>query len=131
VADGEAQPLQPGDEVTSGVLYRRIYPDKHYFKAAEGRATSLNFLPDRDDPEQAISMFRAAETTPSEVLEDHDRFGLLELGAETFWALGLRVIYTPQWGKGHVSVLGFTKRKEQPRRDAAFAAHVLIAPTLL
>jgi hypothetical protein len=128
VADGDSPPLREGDEVTSGVLYRRIYPDPNFFK--DGRATSLNFLPDRRDPSMEVSMYRAAENTPSDVLEGHEGFGLLEIGVENLYALGLRVIYTPQWGKGHVSVLGFRKKPEQPRRDAAFASHVQIPPRL-
>jgi len=31
-------------------------------------------------------MFMAAEGTPSEVLDEHERFGLLEIGAEILWA---------------------------------------------
>lgn len=132
MAAGEPQPLRAGDEVTSGGLYRRILPHRDYFKFGDerepSRATSLNFLPDSADDDSAVSMFRAAETSPSEVLEGHNGYGLLEIGVEVLWALGMRVVYTPQWGKGHVSVYGFTK-KAQPRRDAAYASHVLIPPT--
>jgi hypothetical protein len=124
----DADPLKDGQEVHSGVLYRRIYPHRDYFKRPpENRPTSYNFLPDKDDE---VSMFRAAETTPSEVLEGHERFGLLEIDAEVLYGLGARVIYTPQWGKGHVDVCGFTKRDDQPRRNAAFGSRVLIVPTL-
>ncbi len=118
-----------GDEVVAGALYRRIYPSGNYFKPPpENRPTSLNFLPDTG--EEYVSMFRAAETTPSEVLEGHEGFGLLEIDAEVLWALGKRVIYQPAYGKGHVGVRGFTKRDEQARRDAAFASRLLIRPTL-
>lgn len=118
-----------GDEVRSGPLYRRIYPHRNYFKPPpESRPTSLNFLPDRG--EEYVSMFMAAETTPSEVLEGHEGFGLLQIDAETLWGLGKRVIYQPEFGKGHVGVWGFTKKDEQARRDAAFASRVLIPPTL-
>jgi hypothetical protein len=128
VADAAA-PLDDGQDVTSGVLYRRILPHRDYYKAPpENRATSLNFLNDRG--EDSLSTFRAAETTPSEVLEGHDGFGLLEIGAEILWGLGLRVIYTPRWGKGHVSVYGFTKQDGQARRNAAIASRVIIPPVL-
>lgn len=118
-----------GDEVPSGALYRRIYPHRDYFKPPpENRPSSLNFLPDSN--ETNLSLYRAAEVTPSEVLTGHDGFGLLEIDAETLWALGVRVIYLPSKGKGHVGVFGFTKRDAQPRRDAAIASRVLIAPAL-
>lgn len=95
----DAAPLRDGDEVTSGALYRRIPPLKDYFKPPpENRATSLNFLPDR--AEEYVSMFRAAETSASDVLTDHDGFGLLEIDAEKLWALGLRVIYRPLVARG-------------------------------
>jgi hypothetical protein len=80
VADTTAPP-QEGDEVTSGVLYRRIFPNRDYFKPPpENRITSLNFLPAKGEAD--VSMYRAAETTPSEVLEGHEGFGLLMLDAE-------------------------------------------------
>jgi hypothetical protein len=118
-----------GDDVPSGALYRRIYPHRDYFKPPpENRPTSLNFLPDKN--EAYLSMFRAAEVSPSEALANHEGFGLLEINAETLWAIGVRVIYQPSKGKGHVGVSGFTKKDAQPRRDAATAARVLIAPRL-
>jgi len=78
-----------GDEIPSGALYRRIFPHRDYFK--ENRATSLNFLPDRN--ETHLSLYRAAEVTPSEVLANHDGFGLLEVDAETLWACGSLRLY--------------------------------------
>jgi hypothetical protein len=118
-----------GDEVHSGSLYRRIFPDKDYYKGPpQNRPTSANFMPGRSDP--YLSMYRAAETTPSEMLAGHDRFGLCEIDAEVLWGMGLRVTYEPTYGKGHVGVWGFTKKNDQARRDAAYAARVLIPPTL-
>ena len=128
----DATSYKEGDEVHTGVLYRRIYPHRDYYKATvtPARATSVNFLPD-DDPEAPyVSMYRAAETTPSEVLEGHERYGLLEIDAEKLWALGKRVTYEPKWGKGHVGVWGFRREDDQPRRDAAFASRVIVPPML-
>jgi hypothetical protein len=120
---------QDGDEVQAGVLYRRIYPRRDYYKPPpENRPTSLNFLPDRG--EEYVSMFRAAETTPSEVLEGHDGFGILAIDAEVLRGMRKRVIYQPEYGKGHVGVWGFTKKDEQGRRDAAFASRVVIPPRI-
>lgn len=128
MADTTAPP-QEGDEVTSGVLYRRIFPNRDYFKPPpENRITSLNFLPAKGEAD--VSMYRAAETTPSEVLEGHDGFGLLMLDAEQLWGIGKRVVYTPKFGKGHVSVYGFSKQDEQARKDAAFSSRLLISPAL-
>lgn len=116
-----------GQEVPSGPLYRRIFPDPSYYKPPpEDRATSLNFLPDRGD--EYVSMFLAAEVTLSEVLDGHERFGLLEINAEILWGLGCRVTYEPKYGKGHVGVWRFTKRDDQRRRNAAIAARVLVRP---
>jgi hypothetical protein len=123
--------LREGDEVHSGILYRWIYPHSHYYKAKDNppRPSSVVFLPDGGtDP--SVSMFRAAETTPSEVLEGHEGYGLLEIDAEKLWALGKRVTYEPKHGKGHVGVRTFSKRDDQPRRDAAFASRVIVPPTL-
>lgn len=91
--------LREGDEVHSGILYRRIFPHSFYYKAKDNppRPTSVNFLPD-SGPDPSVSMYRAAETTPSEVLEGHDGFGLLEIDAEKLWGLGKRVTYEPQYG---------------------------------
>lgn len=95
-----------GDEVTSGALYRRIFPNRNYFKGPpDNRPTSLNFLPDRGEP--YLSMFRAGEISASDALEGHDGFGVLEIDAEKLWALGKRVTYEPAYGKGHVGVWGF------------------------
>ena len=120
-----------GDEVHSGVLYRRIFPHRDYYRDKDNppRPTSVNFLPD-GGPDPSVSMYRAAETTPSEVLEGHDGFGILEIDAEIFWGIGKRVTYEPKHGKGHVAVRTFTKRDDQPRRDAAFASRVIVPPTL-
>jgi hypothetical protein len=116
-----------GNEVTSGGLYRRIFPHPDWFK--DGRPTSYNFLPDRGEDD--LSLFRAAEKSTSEMLENHDGFGLLEIEAAVLWGLGKRVIYSPsRGGKGHVSVFGFSKKDAQSRRDAAFASRLLIAPTI-
>lgn len=121
----DATTYKDGDEVHSGALYRRIFPHRDYFK--DGRATSLNFLPDRG--ETSLSLYRVAETTPSDVLTGHDGFGLLEIDAEVLWALGVRVIYQGSRDKGHVGAFGFTK-SAQPRRDAALASRVLQSPTI-
>ena len=124
MADGT---YQEGDEVTTGGLYRRIYPHSDFFK--DGRPTSFNFLPDRG--EEDVSLYRAAERTPSEMLEGHERFGLLEIEAAALWAMGKRAIYTPsKGGPGHVSAYGFTKKDAEPRRNAAVSARVLIPPTI-
>lgn len=121
--------FREGDDVPSGPLYRRIYPHPDYYKAPpEDRATSLNFLPDRGEP--YVSMYRAAEVTPSAVLEGHDGFGLLAIDAEVLWGLGCRVTYEPRYGKGHVGVWEFAKNDAQRRRNAAIAARVLVRPQL-
>ena len=118
---------QEGDQVTTGGLYRRIYPNRDYYK--DNRATSNNFVPDRGEDD--VSLYRAAERSPSEVLEGHENFGLLEIEAAVLWAMGKRVIYTPsKGGKGHVSAYGFTKKDAEPRRNAAVASRVLIPPTI-
>lgn len=118
---------EEGDEVHAGVLYRRIYPHRDYFK--DGRATSMNFLPRRGEDD--ISLYLMAEKSASEMLEGHAAFGLLEIDAGVLWGAGRRVIYTPsKGGKGHVSAYGFTKRDEQARRDAAFASRVVVLPTI-
>ena len=122
----DATSYKDGDEVRSGALYRRIFPHRDFFK--DGRPTSLNFLPDRGEP--SLSLYRAAEVSPSDVLTGHDGFGLLEIDAEVLWAIGCRVIYEGSIDKGHVGAVGFTKRDAQPRRDAGTASRVLQPPTI-
>jgi len=75
-----------GDQVTTGGLYRRIFPNRDFYK--DNRATSYNFVPDTG--EEDLSLYRAAERTPSEMLEGHDQFGLLEIEAAVLWAWGRR-----------------------------------------
>jgi hypothetical protein len=122
--------LNEGDEVHAGALYRRIYPHRDYFK--DDRPTSMNFLPPSKPPakKDLLSFHRAAEVAPSDMLDGHENFGLLEIDAERLWAIGKRVIYTPSKGKGHCDVHGFNKKDGQSRRDAAFASRVVAAPTI-
>ena len=88
-----------GQDVPTGLLYRRIFPDSSYYRPPPGeRATSLNFLPDKGD--DYLSMYLADEVTPEEVLDGHERFGLLGIDAETLWSLGCRVTYEPETFKG-------------------------------
>ena len=75
-------------------------------------------------------MSLASEVTIPEALAGLDAYGLVRIDVVWLWNHGQRVIYDPEWGRGHIAVYGFTKKDEQGRRDAAFASTVLIEPTI-
>lgn len=118
---------EPGDLISTGKLYRRIFPGEHYFK--DGRPTSLVFLPDSD--ESGVSAHLAELASAEEVLTDHANFGLAEISVETVIQKGLRVIFDPKENQpGHVEIVGQVKIKQIKARELSRACTVLISPTI-
>lgn len=97
--------LQPNDPVTTGILYRRIYPDHASFQ--NGQATSAAFNLKKGD--LGISAHLAALTSPEEVLAQAPdaNFGLAEISVEDVIRLGFSVKFDPRQGEpGHVIICG-------------------------
>lgn len=114
----------PGDLITSGKIYRRIYPHQNYY--AHGKVTSQAF--DRRRGDDHLSMALASLTTPEELLIGHDGYGVLEIDIADLIAEGLEVRFDPseEEGPAHVQVRGELTRSV--RKKLASRAHVVIAP---
>lgn len=118
---------EPGQLITTGVLYRRIFPHKNYFDLQAGRPTRQVF--DRGKNEH-LSMAITFKTSPSEVLRGHDDYGLCEIDAEVLIAEGLEVRYAPseQEGDAHVAIIG--PLGQGVRHRLARRARVIVAPRI-
>lgn len=97
--------LQDGDSVPAGYLLFRVIPnDQAHWVQEERRATGFNFCP--STTQEHLSMKLGIICTAEEILEENPGLGLLEIDAGSLVSRRLRAIYTPQLGKGHVSVDG-------------------------
>jgi hypothetical protein len=96
--------LKPGQEVTEGLLYRRIPNDAAHWVREEQRPTKFNFVPAKAHVH--LSMQIGGRTTPEKILADYPGFGLLEIEVIAFASRGLRVTYQPAEGHDHVAVWG-------------------------
>jgi len=117
--------LHPGQFLTSGVLYRRIYPGPTCYR--EGKSTSQVFTKKREDP--GISVNLASLTSSEDVLKGHDNFGLAEITVEEVIAAGFTVKYEPKKGDpGHCVIYG--QFSDGNCRKLSRASKVLVAPNL-
>lgn len=118
---------QAGRPLTSGRLYRRIWPHTSYF--SNGRVTSQVFDRKRD---AHLSMDFAELTTPDTVAARAPApgFGVFEIDIADLLAEGLEVIYDPSEmeGSAHVQVRGTLSGSVRKRLSAK--AVVVIPPTL-
>jgi len=73
------QGYEPGQRITTGVIYRRIPNKQNYYDPVERRPTRLAFEPGKGHDH--LSMALADWPTIEEILEDHDGYGLCELDA--------------------------------------------------
>jgi len=103
---------EPGQRITQGRLYRRIFPHSAYY--SNGKVTSQVFDSRGDDH---LSMALADLTTPEELLIGHEGFGVLEIDAADLCAEGLEVEFSPseQEGPAHVAVRGSLTRSVRKR----------------
>jgi hypothetical protein len=106
---------QAGDEITSGVLYRRIPNDHAHWVHEERRPTVYNFVPAK--AHDHLSMQLGDIWSPDEILAAYPGFGLLEIGVHAFGARGLRVTYKPDEGEGHVAIWGLKNAKKALLRE--------------
>lgn len=122
-----AEPVHvPGQVITRGKLYRRIYPHPNYY--AHGKVTSQAF--DRRRGDDHLSMALASLTTPEELLIGHDGYGVLEIDVADLTAERLEVRFDPseEEGPAHVQIRGELPRSV--RKKLASQAHVVIAPRI-
>lgn len=118
---------KPGDPITSGTLYRRIYPDQGCFK--DGLPTSQVFRPKRNDP--GLSAHLAEVTTPDDVLAGFERFGLAEVPVKAVTEAGLSVRYDPiENMPGHVIIEGNNLSRPSTWRKLKQAATLVREPTI-
>lgn len=120
-----APKYQLGDRITTGTLYRRIYPDNASFQ--NGKTTSQCFRPKRNDP--GLSAHLAELTSPEEVLAGHPDYGLAEITVGAALTAGFSIIFDPKEGEpGHVLICGeFPPTKS---RELSRLSRVLIAPKI-
>jgi hypothetical protein len=117
-----APPLQPGEEITTGVLYRRIPPIKDYWVDYEDpkRPSSLNFSPDTG--ETYVSMDLKDPLDPDEKAQEARTLnhpnarpgsGLFEIDVEVLREFRLRVTYEPEYGDRHFGVSGWDQMSDK------------------
>lgn len=100
-----APPLQPGDEVHEGALFRRVPNTEAQWSSQLKRPTSNNFVPAKT--QDHLSMQLASLIGPDEILATYPTLGLLEIAVEAFVVEGFTVRYMPEGGEaGHVGVFG-------------------------
>jgi len=116
----------PGQVLTAGVLYRRIYPQRTYFNPATRSPTSQVF--DKGtDPHLSTSLRDL--TSAAKVLEGHLGFGLCEVDVAAVVARGLTATYDPTSDDpAHVRLDG--PLGKGVRRVLAEASRVLEDPIL-
>jgi hypothetical protein len=116
----------PGQALTAGVLYRRIYPQRTYFNPDTRRPTSQVF--DKGTAPHLSTSLQEL-TFPAKVLEDHAGFGLCEVDVAVVVAQGLTATYDPTPDDpAHVRVEGPLGKRV--RRALAEPSRVLVGPTL-
>lgn len=116
----------PGDRLTSGILYRRIYPQPNNYDVAERRPTRQVF--DLKKGDDHLSMTLRDLTSVEEMLKGHEAYGLCEMDVEALVAEGLQVSYEPsdQEGVAHVAVRG--RLSGSVRHNLARRARVIKEP---
>ncbi len=115
----------PGRRITSGTLYRRIYPHPAYY--SNGVVTSQVF--DLRKEHDHLSMAVSSLCTPQDLLVGHENFGVLEIDVADLVTEGLEVQFDPSESEGpaHVAVRGNLTRSV--RKRLASRARVIIPPT--
>lgn len=104
MADG-ALPFKDGEPLPAGtILYRTVPDEPSRWVREDRRPTGYSFRP--STTQEHISMALGLAYPAEEILRDFPALGLVELDAATLLSRGLRVIYSPTLGRGHVSVYG-------------------------
>lgn len=134
-------PLKAGDEITTGVLYRRIYPHRDYWvdDPSPGRPSGMNVIPDTGevyvsmelkDPDDSEAQIRRLLSPP----DARPGSGRFEIDVETLRELRLAVKYEPEYGDRHFGVSGWeqfgSKELQRVRRKASFRARVIVRPAI-
>lgn len=127
-------PYRPGDEVSSGSLYRRAPPD-HFPRGVNEPPSKQVFAPNRRRGDSGSSAYLTALTTQEQVLAGHETYGLVEIDVDQVVALGFRVEYSPKpeepgSGMGHVMIYGdFRASKLKGLRDASRIVRWPVVPS--
>ena len=116
----------PGQLLTAGVLYRRIYPQRTFFNQDTHRPTSQVFDKGTDSH---LSTSLQELTTEAKVLEGHPNFGLCEVDVAEVMAQGLTATFDPTpEDPAHVRVDG--PLGKGVRRALSDVCRVLVKPIL-
>jgi hypothetical protein len=135
-----APPLKSGDEITEGVLYRRIPPIADYWVVDEGRPSSLNFRPDTGEPYVSMDLKDPDEPEAQQikrVLATEGAIagsGLVEIDVAVLRELRLKVTYEPEYGERHFGVAGWeqmtTKDAIRARKKLTMRTRVVEKPKM-
>lgn len=135
-------PFARGQEITTGVLYRRIPPIPRYLDTEEGgkvRPSGLNFMPDTGEPYLSVELRDDVnpEAHMNALLTHPDAIpgsGVFEIDTEALRELGLMVRYEPDHGDRHFGVYGweaFPKKEAiRVRRKASYRATIRRHPII-
>ena len=117
----------PGQILTIGVVYRRIYPDANSYDVVEQRPTRQVFDKRKDEH---LSTGLSELTTPEEMLAGREGFGLCEVDIEILVNLKLEARYEPseKEGPAHVAIRG--QLSGTVRHQIAKAARMVVVPQL-
>lgn len=117
---------RPGQLLTAGKLYRRIWPHPSYYR--DDKVTSQVFDRKRGDH---LSMALASLITPEELVAQASTsgFGVFEIDAADLVGEKLEVVFDPSesGGRAHVQVRGTLS--PGVRKRLAAKARVVIPPT--
>lgn len=135
-----APPQKSGDEITEGVLYRRIPPIPDYWVDDEKRPSSLNFMPDTGEPYVSMDLKDPAEPDADQVrrvLTSDGALpgsGLFEIDVAVLREFRLKVTYEPEYGERHFGVSGWeqmsNKDAVRTRKKLSRRARVVEEPKL-
>jgi len=135
-----APPFRAGEEITTGVLYRRIPPLPDYWVDDEDppRPSGLNFMPDTGEPYVSMELKDPNDPDqPRKILGSADALpgsGLIEIDVETVREFRLTVTYEPAYGDLHFGVSGWEQMTKKDavrtRRKLSYRARVIQPPTV-
>jgi hypothetical protein len=92
---------EPGQQITGGLLYRRLPPDANHYDEEKQRPTRAAFRMSKGADHLSMSL-------SPEILAGYDAYGLYAIEVERLVAERLTVVYDPSPAEGphHVAVRG-------------------------
>lgn len=132
-------PYDQGQQITEGVLYRRIPPWKDYWVTSPTkRPSGMNFIPDTGEKYLSTDLKDPTDGTQVDALLAApgavSGSGVFEIDVAVLTELRLTVHYEPEWGDRHFGIFGWeqfgSREIEKVRRRAAMRSRVVREPVI-